>query len=86
MDVQLTIDVPEGVARQPASDLAGRARTLLILDEVRFGRLTRAGAARVLAMSLDDLLLLAARHGIDTIDQPVEDLRRELEDVARRGF
>ncbi len=86
MDVHLTIDVPDAVATQPAADLAQRARTLLIIDEVRAGRLTRSKAARALGTTLDAFLLLASKHGIDAMEQDADDLRRELADVARLGY
>ena len=86
MHVHLTIDIPEAVAEQPHAELAGRARTLLIVDEVRCGRMTRSRAARTLGMALDGFLPLAAQHGVDSIDQSVEELRLELDDISRCGF
>jgi hypothetical protein len=56
-----------------------------MLDEVRAGRLTRAGAARALGMPLDDFLVLAGQHGLYSIDYDVDDFRRELDDLPTRG-
>lgn len=83
--LQITVDVPAPLADIPAAELAERARLLLVLEEVRTGRLSRAGAARALDMPLDDLLVVAGQHGIYAIDQDLDDFRRELDaDRIRR--
>jgi predicted HTH domain antitoxin len=76
--MEITIEIPGPLSGQPTDDLARRARLLLVIDEVRAGRLTRAGAARALDMTLDDFLIEAGRHGLDAIDHDVEDFRQEL--------
>jgi hypothetical protein len=57
--------------------LARRARLLLVIAEVRVGRLTRAAAARALSMTLDDFVIVAGQHGLYAIDQGIDDFRRE---------
>ena len=83
--LRITVDVPAPLAGEPASALAERARLLLMLDEVRAGRLTRAGAARALGMRLDDFLVLAGQHGLYAIDYDLDDFRRELDELPTRG-
>lgn len=84
--LQITVEVPGPLAGVPAEELAVRARLLLVLDEVRAGRLTRPGAARALGLALDDFLILAGKHGIYAIDYDLDDFRRELDDLsADRG-
>jgi hypothetical protein len=78
--MQIIVDVPDEVAGQSSANLAARARLLLVIDEVRAGRLTRAGAARALDMPLDDFLIAAGEHGLYAIDYSPDDLDRELED------
>lgn len=80
--MQITIDVPPPLAGQSATDLVARVRLLLVVDEVRAGRLTRAAGAAALGMSLDDFLVAAGAHGLLAIDYDVEDLRRELATIA----
>jgi hypothetical protein len=77
--VTITIEVPAPLSGQPTVELAARARLLLIIDEVRAGRLTRAAAARALDMALDDFLVEAGRHGLYAIDHDVDDFTRELD-------
>jgi predicted HTH domain antitoxin len=60
----------------------GAARLLLVIDEVRVGRLRRAAAAQALDMALDDFLIEAGRHGLNVIDYDVDDFTRELDAIA----
>ncbi|MEI8259447.1 MAG: UPF0175 family protein [Deltaproteobacteria bacterium] len=83
--VRITFEVPEPLAKQPAADLADRARLLLVIDEVRAGRLSRVGAARSLGMQVDAFLVAAGEHGLYAIDYDADDFRRELDDIAARG-
>ena len=76
--MEITVEIPGALSGRPTDELAIRARLLLVIDEVRAGRLTRAGAARALDMSLDDFLIEAGRHGLEAIDYDVEDFKREL--------
>jgi Uncharacterised protein family (UPF0175) len=76
--MEITVEIPGPLSGQPTDELARRARLLLVIDEVRVGRLTRAAAARALDMTLDDFLIEAGRHGLYAIDHEVEDFRREL--------
>jgi predicted HTH domain antitoxin len=81
--MEITVDVPPPLSDQPTEDLARRARLLLVIDEVRAGRLTRAGAARALDVPLAEFLIEAGRHGLDAIDYETEDFRRELDTIRR---
>ena len=82
-DMRITLEVPAPLATQPAEELERRARLLLVIDEVRAGRLTRAAAALALGMVLDDFLIEAGRHGLYAIDYDPDDFRRELDAIAR---
>ncbi|MDO9280401.1 MAG: UPF0175 family protein [Pseudomonadota bacterium] len=79
------MDLPAALAGQPASALAERARLPLVIDEVREGRMTRAGAARALGLSLDDFLVEAGCHGLYAIDYDPDDFARELDGLTTRG-
>lgn len=79
--MEITVQIPGPLSRQSSEELAERARLLLVIDEVREGRLTRAGAARALGMALDDFLIEAGRHGLYAIDQDVDDFKRELDAI-----
>jgi predicted HTH domain antitoxin len=81
--MRITLEVPAPLATQPTEELERRARLLLVIDEVRAGRLTRAAAARALDMVLDDFLIEAGRHGLYAIDYDPDDFRRELDAIAR---
>lgn len=76
--MEITVEIPDPLSGRPTKELATRARLLLVIDEVRAGRLTRAAAARALDMTLDDFLTESGRHGLYAIDQDVEDFKREL--------
>ena len=81
--MEITVEVPAPLARRPTHDLATRARLLLVIDEVRAGRLTRAGGAQALDMSLDEFVVEAGRHGLEAIDYDVEDFQRELATIQK---
>lgn len=76
--MEITVEIPGPLSGQPTEELARRARLLLVIDEIRAGRLTRAAAARALDMTLDDFLIVAGQHGLYAIDQDIEDFKREL--------
>ena len=76
--MEITVEIPGPLSGRPTDELAARARLLLVIDEVRAGRLTRAAAARALDMSLDEFLVQAGRHGLEAIDYDVDDFKREL--------
>jgi predicted HTH domain antitoxin len=80
--MQITVDIPAPLVGQSTEELASRARLLLVIDEVRSGRLTRAGAARALGMMLDDFLIEAGRHGLYAIDYDVDDFKHELDTIT----
>ncbi len=81
--MEITVEIPGPLAEQPSADLARRARLLLVIDEVRGGRLTRTAAARALDMALDDFLIEAGRHGLYAIDHDVDDFKQELEAIPK---
>jgi predicted HTH domain antitoxin len=81
--VEITIAIPGPLSDRPIDELATRARLLLVIDEVRAGRLTRAGAARALEMSLDAFLVEAGRHGLEAIDYDIEDFKHELGTIKK---
>jgi len=83
--MQIVVDVPDPVSRQDAGELAERARLLLVLDEVRAARLSRAGGARALGMPLDDFLIAAGRHGLYAIDYDPDDFARELHEIHEKS-
>jgi predicted HTH domain antitoxin len=76
--MEIIVEIPVPLSDRSTQELATRARLLLVIDEVRAGRLTRAGGARALNMTLDEFLVEAGRHGLDSIDYDVEDFKREL--------
>jgi predicted HTH domain antitoxin len=78
----ITVEIPAPLAGQSTEELAARARLLLVIDEVRAGRLTRAAAAQAIDMALDDFLIEAARHGLYAIDYDVDDFTRELDTIV----
>ena len=81
--MDITVDVPGPLVGQSSEELAKRARLLLVIDEVRAGRLTRAGAAQALDMALDDFLIKAGRHGLYAIDYDVDDFGQELAAIPK---
>lgn len=81
--MQITVKIPEPLSGQATDELATRARLLLVIDEVRAGRLTRSGAARALEMTLDDFLIEAGHHGLYAVDYDVDDFKRELDAIPR---
>jgi hypothetical protein len=81
---RISVDVPEALAGASVSDLVARVRLLLLIDEVRAGRLTRVAAAQALGMTLDDFVIEAGKHGLYAIDYDIEDFRRELDEISAR--
>lgn len=84
--LRVTFDVPASLGVVPVAELAERARLLLIVDEVRAGRMTRGSAARALGLPLDDFLIAAGEHGLYAIDYDLDDFRRELDEITIRGM
>ncbi len=80
--VRITVDVPAPLSAEAPATLAAPARMLLLVDEVRAGRLSRAGAAQALGMTFDDFVVTAGRHGLYAIDYDLDDFRRELDRLA----
>jgi hypothetical protein len=81
--MEITVPIPRPLSGQPTEELAKRARLLLVIDEVRTGRLTRAGAAVALDMTFDEFVIEAGRHGLEAIDYDVEDFKRELATIPK---
>jgi len=81
--MEITVAIPAPLSDRPIDELATRARLLLVIDEVRAGRLTRVGVARALDLSLDEFLVEAGRHGLEAIDYDVEDFKRELATISK---
>jgi Uncharacterised protein family (UPF0175) len=81
--MEITVDIPAPLSGQPIEELATRARLLLVIDEVRAGRLTRASAARALGMTLDDFLIEGGRHGLFAIEHDVDDFKREFRAIPK---
>ena len=76
--LEIRVQIPGPLSGQPTDELAKRARLLLVIDEVRAGRLTRTVAARALDMAVDEFLIEAGQHGLYAIDHDIEDFKREL--------
>lgn len=83
--VRIMVDVPESLAGESAERLSRRASLLLVVDEIRAGRLTRPAGATLLGMALDDFLIEAGKHGLYAIDYDEDDFSRELADIAAAG-
>lgn len=82
-DITISVSLPDAaVAREPPEALERRLRLLWALDEIRAGRLSRVGAARWLAIGLDELLALADAHGLPAFDYEAEDFKAELASIA----
>lgn len=82
--MEITVEIPSPLSEQPTAELASRARLLLVIDEVRAGRLTRAAAARALGMTFDAFLIEAGGHGLYAIDHDVEDFKQEVGAISKR--
>lgn len=82
--MEITVEIPGPLSGQPTEELAKRARLLLVIDEVRAGRLTRGAAALALDKTLDEFLIEAGQHGLFAIDHDIDDFRRELGAISSR--
>ena len=81
--IRIAVDIPETLAGQPSAALAARVRLLLIIDEIRAERMTRAAGARALGMTLDAFLIAAGEHGLYAIDYDLDDFKQELDAIGR---
>ena len=81
--MEFTVAIPAPLSDRPVDELATRARLLLVIDEVRAGRLTRAGAGRALDLFVDEFLVEAGRHGLEAIDYEVEDFKHEFATISK---
>jgi predicted HTH domain antitoxin len=80
----LTIDLPEELLQVLGGEADARreAKTALILDLVRRGKVSRARAAEFLQISLWDLPALLSEYQIPWFDYSAETLREDLKTLA----
>jgi len=81
--MEITVEIPDPLTGQSSEELARRVRLLLVVDEVRAGRLTRAAAARALDMTLDAFVVEAGQHGLYAIDYDIDDFKQELGSISK---
>jgi len=76
----LTIELPPELLQLPGTEEEAKreAKTALVLDLVRRGKISRAKTADLLQLSLWDLPALLARYHIPWFDYCAEDLRKDL--------
>jgi predicted HTH domain antitoxin len=60
-------------------------RRLWVIEQVRKGRIGVGKGAEVAGMHRARFMAMLGEHGVPAIDYPVEDLREELDSLARRG-
>ncbi|HWF62791.1 MAG TPA: UPF0175 family protein [Nitrospira sp.] len=80
----LTIDIPPELLRVIGTEDEARqeAKTALILDLVRRGKISRARAAEFLQISLTDFSAFLAQYQIPWFDYSAEPLREDLRMLA----
>ncbi len=77
--VELTISIPTALAD---SDVAERARALIVLDAVRCERMTWMAAPAALDVAPDRLLEMARSHGVSVVRYEAADLAQDLAALA----
>lgn len=84
MGQQLTIDIPWELLQVIGTEDEARreAKTALILDLVRRGKVSRARAAEFLQISLADFPAFLAQYQIPWFDYSAETLRDDLRTLA----
>jgi predicted HTH domain antitoxin len=84
MGQPLIIDLPDELLQVLGSEDEARrdAKTALILDLVRRGKVSRARAAEFLQISLWDLPALLSQYQIPWFDYSAETLREDLKILA----
>ena len=84
MGQPLTIDIPAELLQVIGTEDEARweAKTALILDLVRRGKVSRARAAEFLQISLADFPALLAQYQIPWFDYSPETLREDLKILA----
>lgn len=84
MGQPLTIDIPAELLQVIGTEDEARweAKTALILDLVRRGKVSRARAAEFLQISLADFPALLAQYQIPWFDYSVESLRDDLQTLT----
>jgi predicted HTH domain antitoxin len=82
----VTIELPPELLQLLGSEEEAKreAKIALVLDLVRRGKLSRAKAAELLAMSLWDLQALLAQYRIPWFDYSAEDIQRDLQALRSR--
>jgi predicted HTH domain antitoxin len=82
----VTIELPPELLQLLGSEEEAKRETkiALVLDLVRRGKLSRAKAAELLAMSLWDLQALLAQYRIPWFDYSAEDIQRDLQALRSR--
>jgi predicted HTH domain antitoxin len=80
MGQPLTIDIPSELLRVIGTEDEARqeAKTALILDLVRRGKVSRARAAEFLQISLAEFPSLLAQYQIPWFDYSTDDLHQDL--------
>jgi hypothetical protein len=76
--VPVLVELPPSASSEAPELLSERLRRLLVFDEVRLGRITRAGGARLLGLGLDAFLREASAHGVLALDYEPADFEQEL--------
>ena len=84
MGQSLTIDIPAELLQVIGTEDEARreAKTALILDLVRRGKVSRARAAEFLQIALADFPALLAQYQIPWFDYPAETLHEDLRTLA----
>ncbi|MBX3331184.1 MAG: UPF0175 family protein [Nitrospira sp.] len=84
MGQPLTIDLPDELLQVlgTAEEARQEAKTALILDLVRRGKVSRTRAAEFLQISIWDLPALLAQYQIPWFDYSSEALREDLKTLA----
>jgi predicted HTH domain antitoxin len=83
----LTIEIPAELARLLGSEEEAKreAKTALVLDLVRKGKISRAKAAELLQLPLWELPALLARYRIPWFDYSKEELENDLQSLRSKA-
>lgn len=81
----LTVELPEELVALLGSPevAAAKARTALVRDLLREGRVSQRHAAHLRGVSRWDLLDLMARYGVRSGPETAEEVRREVANARR---
>ena len=84
--MQVTVQIPDVLVRgRSADDVAADVSRLAVLDAFRKGDISSGRAALLIGMSRIDFLEFAGAHGVPVINYDLEDFKRELADIEKRG-